>query len=438
MRKFIQLFFLVTLLVAVSVFGPARLAAADTPSAAAAFKSGNYPQALALYRRAEAGGDESEKLKFNLGVTLFKLGRYAEASEYFWQLLPEPQWRDLAEYNLGLVARRQGNQVLAAQHFRRVSERAASPKLQRLAALQLGGTSLEPASEPRPWLAMASINAGLDDNPYAVRNELLGEDAVGEDNFMELFAWGQYRLQGTEADGWRLHGYGFTRRYSELDSLNLGSLSGALSRDSRWAGWALETGAGAELVTLGGEMVSRQLQLIGRAKRDFWGASVQLSYIPAYYAGGDSYTYLDGWRQRFAARVRRQTLGADLGVYYLYDTNDRADLQQAAEDYYSYSPVRHAFGSDVRWRLFSRWELRAGIEYRYSVYDGLNRIADDNGNVLEYERESDRIKTWVSTRYRITPRFSLDGKLLNIDNRENREIYDYDKTELSLGVSFVF
>lgn len=438
MRKFIQLFFLVTLLVAISVFGPARLAVADTPGAAAAFKRGDYPQALTLFREAEAAGDESEKLKFNLGVTLFKLGRYAEASEYFWQLVPEPQWRDLAQYNLGLVARRQGNQVLAAQHFRRVSEGAASPKLQRLAALQLGSNSPEPAPQARPWLAMASVNAGLDDNPYAVRNELLGEDAVGEDNFIELFAWGQYRLQGSEVDGWRLHGYGFTRRYSELDSLNLGSVSAALSRDSRWAGWGLETGAGAELVTLGGEMVSRQLQLIGRAKRDFWGASVQLSYIPAYYAGGESYSYLDGWRQRFAARVRRQALGADLGVYYLYDTNDRADLEQAAEDYYSYSPVRHAFGSDVRWRMFNRWELRAGVEYRYSVYDGLNRVVDDSGNVLEYERESDRIKSWVSTRYRITPRFSLDGKLLNIDNRENREIYDYDKTELSLGVSYVF
>ena len=438
MREYIRLFFLVTLLVALSVFGPARLAAAEAPSATGAFKQGDYPEALALFRQAEAAGDDSDKLKFNLGVTLFKLGRYAEASQYFWQLLPEPQWRDLAEYNLGLVAQRQGNQVLAARYFRRVSERSASPKLQRLAALQLGNVSQEPLAQARPWLAMTSFNFGFDDNPYAVKNALLGAEAVGEDSFLELFAWGQYRLRGSEDDGWRLHGYGFTRRYSALDSLNLGSVSAALSRDARWRGWALEAGTGAELVTLGGEMVSRQLQFLGRAKREIAGTSLQLSYIPAYYAGGDSFAYLDGWRQRFSAKVRRDTFGADFGLYYLYDTNDRADLQQVAEDYYSYSPVRHAFGSDMRWRFFSRWELRAGVEYRYSIYDGLNRTTDDAGNVIEYERESDRIRTWVNTRYRFTPRFSLDGKLQKIDNRENHDLYDYDKTELSLGISYVF
>ncbi|WP_231758704.1 tetratricopeptide repeat protein [Microbulbifer elongatus] len=438
MREFIQLFFLMTALVAVSVFGPARLSAEELPSATGAFKRGDYPQALTLFRQAEQGGDDSAKLKFNLGVTLFKLGRYAEASDYFWQLVAEPQWRDLAEYNLGLVARRQGDQVLAAKYFRRVSERAGSAKLQRLAALQLGSPVEAPAPRSRPWLAMVSINGGQDGNPYAVKTELLGEDAVGEDSFFELFGWGQYRLAGTEDDGWRLQGYGFTRRYSELDSLNLGSLSASFIRDLRWNGWSLEAGSGVEWVTLGGERVSQQLQLIGRAKRDFGATRVQLSVIPAYYAGGENYSYLDGWRQRFSARARRETFGADWGVYYLYDTNDREDLQQAAEDYYSYSPVRHAFGSDLRWRFLSRWELRAGVEYLYSVYDGLNRVVDDGGNVLEYERESDRIKTWVSTRYRLTPRFSLDGKLLNIGNRENRALYDYDKTELSLGVSYVF
>nr|WP_010133302.1 tetratricopeptide repeat protein [Microbulbifer agarilyticus] len=437
MREFIQLFVLLTMLVLVSVFGPARLAAAELSSATSAFKSGDYPRALALFRQKEQAGDKSARLKFNLGVTLYKLGRYAEASDYFWLLVPEPKWRDLAEYNLGLVASRQGDPALAARYFRRVSERAGSPKLQRLAALQLG-TSVERAAAPRPWLAMASVNGGFDNNPYAVKAELLGEDAVGDDNFLELFAWGQYRLAGSDIDGWRLQGYGFTRRYSELDSLNLGSLSAALIRDRRWRGWQLETGGGVEQVSLGGEQVSRQLQLTARAAREFGAVRLQLSYIPAYYSGGESYAYLDGWRQRFSARARRTAFGADLGIYYLYDTNDREDLQQAAGDYYSYSPARHAFGSDVRWRFLSRWELRGGLEYRYSVYDGTNRVSDSNGELLEYERESDRVKSWVSTRYRLTPRLSLDGKLLRIDNRENRTIYDYDKTELSFGVSYVF
>lgn len=443
MRTLIRSFCGAALLAALAVLIPAQVVAAQTEKRAAsaveAFKQGSYSHALTLFQQKESAGNSNPRLKFNIGVTLFKLGRYREASDYFWQLLPNREWRDLAEYNLGLSARRQGDQILAARYFRRVSENSASQKLQRLAAMQLGhGAPAGERSESRPWLATASLNAGFDDNAYAVKNELLADDAAGEDNFFELFAWGQYRLQGSAADGWRLQSYGFSRQYSELDSLNLGSLSAIVLRDRRWQGWALETGAGAELVTLGGEAVSRQLQLIGRLKGEAWGSTFQLSYIPAYYSGGESYAYLDGWRQRFSAKVRWQAFGADFGVYYLFDTNDREDLQQAAADYYSYSPVRHAFGSDVRWRLYSRWELRAGIEYRYSAYDGLNRTADRSGNIIEYERQSDRIKTWLSTRYRLTPRLSVDGKLLKLDNRENRAIYDYDKTEFSLGVSYVF
>ncbi|QIL90418.1 hypothetical protein GNX18_12125 [Microbulbifer sp. SH-1] len=439
MHKFIRFLFVAAALATTSLCAWAQ-PATDTGRAVAAFRQGDYPQALLLFREAEAAGNRSAKLRFNLGVTLFRLGRYREASGYFQPLLLEPQWRDLAEYNLGLVARRQGDQTLASRHFRRVSEHASSPKLQRLAALQFGRlVARGESAAPRPWLAMASVNAGFDDNPYAVKNELLAEDAVGEDQFFELFAWGQYRLAGSETDGWRVHGYGFTRRYSELDSLNLGSLSANLSRDSLWAGWLLETGAGAELVTLGGEQVSRQLQLIARARREFGGIGVQLSYVPAYYAGGENYRYLDGWRQRFSARAERQAFGgAEMGIYYLFDTNDRADLQQAADDYYSYSPLRHAFGTDIRWRFLSRWEVRAGVEYRRSVYDGNNRIADDSGEWFEYQRESDRFRTWISTRYRLTPSFSLDGKLQSIDNRENQDIYDFDKTELSFGASYVF
>lgn len=57
---------------------------------------------------------------------------------------------------------------------------------------------------------------------------------------------------------------------------------------------------------------------------------------------------------------------------------------------------------------------------------------------MAYRRKSGRLKSWLSTRYRISPRFSLNGKLVVIDSEENRAAYTYDKTGACLGVSYVF
>lgn len=404
-----------------------------------AFKDGDYRRALKLFEAEERAGNDSAKLKYNIGVTLIKRRRYREAGAYFQRLLNDPEWGDLARYNLALTAERRDKTIIAAKHYRHVNETAGSQKLRSLAASRLNALAMAnrgPAA--RRWMGTASLSAGRDDNAYALQNELLADSSLGEDNFTELFAWGQYQLGGTAADGWRIHGYGFGRRYSELDSLDLSSASVALSRDRRWLGWQTEIGLAGEVVYLGGEQVSKQAQLLGRARRDFGEASVTLSYIPSYYLGAEEYAYLDGWRQRFEARWQRPLLAFEVKLYYRYDANDRADLERDELDYYSYSPLRHAIGGALDWALSANWNVSTGVEFRRSAYDGTNRVTESDGTTLSYQREADRVKSWLATKFKITPRLSLDGKLVVIDNEENRDVYTYDKTEASLGISFVF
>ncbi|MFI2811932.1 hypothetical protein [Microbulbifer sp. M83] len=415
------------------------VAAVEFGDGVKAFKTGDYQRALTAFSSLEARGQDSPRLKYNMGVTLVKLGRYREAGTYFYQLLNDPQWRDLARYNLALTAEKRDRPLLAAKHYRQVTQTTDSAKLRKLATSRLNALAAEERGAlSRQWLGLVSLSAGYDDNAYALQNDLLADVETGEDSFTELFAWGQYRLHGSPVDGWRLHGYAFSRRYRELENLNLNSVSAALSRDRRWWGWDTELGVAGEFIYLGGDQVSRQLNLVGRLVREFGLGSLSLSYLPGYYLGGEGYEYLDGWRQRVALKWRRPLLAGELLAFYQYDSNDRADLEREARDYYSYSPARNSLGAELEWPLTLRWSVSAGMELRQSVYDGTNQLTGDDGSVVRYQRESDRIKSWVETRYRLSPRFSLDGKVLNIDNRENRDIYTFDKTEFSLGVSYIF
>ncbi|WP_323845838.1 tetratricopeptide repeat protein [Microbulbifer magnicolonia] len=404
-----------------------------------AFKRGDYRQALQLFEQEELSGSVSARLKYNIGVTLIKLGRYGEASQYFQRLLAEPEWQDLARYNLALAAERSNRNIIAARHYRRVQEKADSQKLRSLASSRLNALAVSGRERAaKRWVGTASLYAGHDDNAYALQNELLADSSVGADNFAEMVAWGQYRLAGTPGDGWRLHGYGYGRRYREFNILNLTSVSAALSRDRQWLGWDTEIGVAGEIAYLGGEQLMHQAQVLGRLTRGFGEASMTLAYIPSYYVGGKDYAYLDGWRQRFEAKWQRPLFAAEIKAFYRYDTNDRTDLERENFDYYSYSPARHALGGALDWSLSTSWLVATGVEFRRSAYDGTNRVTGSDGSVLSYRRESERIKSWLTTRYKITPRFSLDGKLVVVDNKENRDVYTYDKTEASLGISYIF
>nr|WP_255775640.1 tetratricopeptide repeat protein [Microbulbifer sediminum] len=417
-----------------------------------AFKRGDYGVALERFETARARGNRSDNLSYNMGVTLFKLGRYGEAGDWFESLLDSPQWRDLALFQLGLVAEKRGDRDLAGQRYEMVVA-SRSEKLRRLASARLARLEgLAESSRPEPQTgtarsggrrgsALLKLAAGHDDNVYALRDELLGGGSGGEDTYMDLFAWGQYRLAGTATDGWRLQGYAFQRGYSEYSSLDLSSVSTGVARDMRWGAWQLELGGAVEQVALDGEEVFQQLRLEARASQRIGDGELELAFVPAQFSGGDGYEYLDGTRQRFEAEWEQPLGRAQLEVGYQLDLNDREDLLVAGatgENFYSYSPVRHTFGAEAQWPLAGNWLLSTGSEYRLSTYDGENRLVDTDGVVRVQQREADRLKAWLGSQWLVTPRLRLAGKLTYTNNDENFEVYDHDKTEASLGVTYTF
>ncbi|WP_444908541.1 tetratricopeptide repeat protein [Microbulbifer sp. TRSA005] len=427
---------LITLLVLIS---PVSIAAEFFSEATEAFKQGKYRRALKYFEIERESGNNSAKLRYNIGVTLMKLERYSEATIYFLGLLNNARWKDLARYNLAIAAERSDRELVALKHYRIVRAGAATEKLRGMAARRLRLLAEDHRGErEKPWLATVSLTVGNDDNAYALQNELLEEASIGDDNYAELFAWGQYRLKGTAGSGWRVQGYGFGRKYKEYDNLDLASARAGLFHDRRLFGWTAEMGFAVEMVTLGGEPVTQQARLLGKVSGNWGRSRIVFSYSPGYYFGGDDYAYLDGWRQYFDLSWQRSLFSTEAKLFYRFDYNDREGQEKAEGDYYSYSPARHTLGGTLVWIPSPRWNISTGVEYRSSLYNESNRITDSQGDVDLYFRESDRMRSWLGAKLRITPNLHVNGKYQYIENEENREFYTYDKSEYSLGVGYSF
>jgi len=418
------------------------VAAEPFSSGTAAFRDGDYERALAHFEEARQAGQQGASLTYNLGVTLLKLQRYQAAQARFQQLLDDPEWADVARLQLGLLAEKQGRPVSAVGHYRVLTD-SESPKLRRLALARLTELARAPDAETvleeqERGLALISLASGYDSNAYSLQNELLTDDSVGEDTYTELFAWGQFRLEGTAEEGWRLQGFAFGRRYSELESLDLTSFNLGLTRYLPWRGWQLEIGGVAETASLGGERVTSEWRFVGRARQAFDRGVLTLAYLPSHFSGTDDYRYLDGWRQRVEARWSMPLAVLEVDALYRLDLDDRGDLVAADDGFYSYSPRRQTLGVEVELPVAQGWTLVAGSHYRMSHYRGDNRLQDSDGEFKVQARDGDRLRSWVGAEVQLLPRLQLDGRVIHTTNDENFDIYTYDKTEASLGIRYVF
>jgi len=125
----------------------AHAAAADAAGlfqqAQNAFRSGDTAEALALYQRADAAGFSDPVLFFNVGVACYQLGHYDAARDAFLTASATPDLAAVSFYNLGLVARRLGDDHDAAAWFEQTIRHPRAPEklraLARKAKASLGG-----------------------------------------------------------------------------------------------------------------------------------------------------------------------------------------------------------------------------------------------------------------------------------------------------------
>jgi len=386
------------------------------------FRSADYAAAVTKFIAAEKQGLTSVSLYYNLGSSYYKLGEYDKAKKYFNRVKKFPAMRDLAEYNLGLIAEKTGNTVAARQHFSSARSITRDQKLRLMADRKLTGM----ASTSKPWLVYLSGNLGYDDNITAAPSGLVQNIS---DNFYDVFVSADRVVAGTRRQGWSVDASYFSINYFDNSNYDDGQLSVGIKKQQRLADWRVRAHLSFNKRDYGNDafqsIVKLDLQGINNLSRD---ERLYLRYIYEDISSDNAlYDYLQGWRQRARIEYRNYQRKHISKIYYELELNDRQDIDVAGF-VASYSPTRHSIRGQYTYILDTRWSVTGDLSYRMSDYP----------TTISQDRQDDRWRMLADVDYRIDKTTKLRGRLEYINNASTLNVYDYDKSVISVGISKLF
>jgi hypothetical protein len=324
----------------------------------------------------------------------------------------------LAEYNLGLVANRQGRRDDAALHFLRAYKVSDNEKIKILASNRIRELEPEQRTISR-WSSAFGIRAGNDDN-VALRDEAgVPVGTTTESPMVDAFASVIGPRNGR--DGLRFRGSAYIIKYADADDFDQSELQAGGFYEWRRRNWRAEFGAHATTSTLGGDSFDRKLGADARIVRYFGDNNVvDLRYTYDDVSEGDAvFAGITGSRQRIDARYRwyRQTHRVQLR--YVVESNDRIDP--------GVSPERTAFIADYRFRPLQGIGYEAGVELRNSDYAE-----------TATPRDEELLSLFGTLSYAFSNDWSI---LLNFRRSENDStdpVYSYDRLQFTLGAMKIF
>lgn len=409
---------------AVAVANPAQLFAQGV----GAFHSGDFASALRYFQQAHAAGFNLPTLYFNLGASLYKLGRYAEAEDAFRECARDPNWASLANYNAGLSAYKRGQRTAAAGYFERAWRLADSTKVRALALTMLERTDLAASRRPRGLLA---LNLGYNDNvALSADNQTLQTSSEG-DRFSELLASATGRW-GSRAGALNWDASLYDLRYARLADNNITSVTVGVGKPAKFEPWYTDISAQEEYALRDGHPFQQIFTLRVEGTREHPDQSdlrlgAEVSSIDAL---DDNFAFLDGSSQQVDASIARR-IGdgrARLGV--AIERNRRADLANGVE-FFSFSPTHYSVRFVGSWPLaeYVRWEPI--VRYTRSRYADPDRRA--SGVVATREDRARQLA--LRATYRLTAAWRLLGEFSYIDNRSNFPEFSYSQRAAWIGMT---
>ncbi|MES3008573.1 MAG: porin family protein [Pseudomonadota bacterium] len=418
--------------------------AAETNAGISAFNQGDYQQALGLFEAAERAGDQSDALDYNIAVSLYRLGRYEEAKERFQTLADKPDWQVLVRYNLGLVAEAQQDTAAAVEHYRFSAQQQENERVSGLAQQKLDALeqqSIKPAaaaaSPEKRWAGLISLSGGEDSNASSLADELLESTSSAEDAFHELLLYGHVQLSGQQGNGFRLYGMGFDRAFNTFEHLDSQVLGAGAVYEKPLGSYLFEGGVRATNTTLNSRDVADQWQVSAGISRRFEFGTVNTSYAYSRFDAGKDFAQIDGDQHVIELGWRKQFGDLSLRSRYRYETNARDDLQRTGA-FASYSPDRHGLRLEARWQATSAWSTGLIAEHTDSQYDEANRLRDTDGQIREEKRVNKQNRLTADVSYRFNQHWRAKAEYQYTDQRDNFDIYAYDKHRVLGTVEFQF
>ena len=396
----------------------------------AAFRAKDFDGARRFFEQARSDGLDTAALHYNLGSTLYKLGRYEEAARSFEDCARDPAWAPLALYNMGLATFAQGRQPEAAGYFLKSWRTTDDDKLAVLAFSMLERSDPQALAVPR---STVSFGVGYDSNVVLANNVSAGQPTGTGDNYTELLATvGAQAGSGSGAPHWTASFYDL--RYFDLREFSISELGAGLdlpwTRD-QWrydAGGQLlyswRAGSGYQQVTAlqAGTAYQQWRELLPRLR-------VRYELINAI---DERFQFLEGSLFEATASVTQFLAEHTMHYGVSYEHNDRENFT-TTDGYYSYSPDRISLWWQGSWVFQGRWRIDPSIRYRQSSYSGV----DQHGGLTQ-TREDDEWQARVRISYRIVFPWQVTGEYLYSANRSNFPEFTYNRYLLSFGITRPF
>lgn len=412
-----------------------------------AFGSGEYSAALAFFLQAEREGNGTASLTYNIGVTHFKLGNREQAKVYFKRLLPLEKWRAVAEINLGVIARAEGDEALSNVFFRDALQQTDSDKLKAL-ILHYLGESDEPkepeADNPISWTRLASLSYGYDENPALVRDDL---DIAGVQNHSDRYTEGvaflgaKIRTKPTQA--WHLGLTGYSRNLASSDELDFVKYAAHTRYAYDTGKWTLTPGAELGHATLDNSQYLRDISLTFEAAREFKSVDLFTTLKATHNQGGSRFRFLDGSRYSLKLGLRGSIMSGNgpagqWQIAYRYEQNNRDDID-TSERFISFSPQRSYFEARLQFDLTERLITGFQAMRRDSHYPDAIRITSAEGESVVAQKRNDELLSlrWFAN-YRFTDRLRSIVSLRYLENSSTLSAYEYDSAQATAGFEYAF
>ncbi|MEJ2390497.1 MAG: tetratricopeptide repeat protein [Gammaproteobacteria bacterium] len=412
------LFFRVFLLVlGFLTIAPSYAAAgdADFQAGIAAFRSGNYNQAIIAFERARRKGKHSSDLYYNLGVSYYKSGQYQNSETAFRKLLNDKNFRQLAAYNLGLVALAQKRKEDAITWFRKAAASHDNKKVTALARHMLD--KYAPRKSAHHINGLLSLGYGHNSNVTLVST---GSPTQQGDNYAQLFGF-----ISLPAGRVLINASLFVLNYQTVNSADFSQLSAGVIYPLTHHKWLLLPGLSlnkdkldhSDFITVTNLQLTASRPLFAKSK-------LKLRYrYSDISADAASYTYLQGSRQQFRVQATRPTPWGRLRVRYELELNNRRNLSTA-----NYSPTRHTLLARLRQLHDHGWRTQETVSWRQSHYGAVAGVSRDD-NRYELVLSAD---TRFGTSWRGGVRYTYS------DNQSNLANETYTRNDLQAYLQRLF
>ncbi|MGD2118456.1 MAG: tetratricopeptide repeat protein [Chromatiales bacterium] len=387
-----------------------------------AFKAGDNSAAVDYFESAIRQGMDSVALHYNLASSYYKLGKYELAKKHFGIVHQTPEMRDLAEYNLGLIALQEKQWQQARDYFNAIVTRGSDKKLTALSEKQLARLS----RKDKTVQAYGFVNLGYDDNITSASDDSVLNQA---EFFYDLYGSVDYLLAGNRNDGWLVDASVYRIDYQNIDTTDENQYAVGLKKTFALGNWDNSVRLKLNKSTFGEENFQSSAMLDLRGQTNL--SRSERLYLRYRYEDIRSdkliYDYLEGSRQRARIEYRNFSRRNLKQIYYELELNNRGTLTTASYAY-DYSPTRHTLSGKYTHYLNDEWSLGGDLSYRFSDYPSSATI----------DREDEQWRLGLSADYRIDKTLKLTTRLQYIDNSSTEDRYEYDKSVFRVGLSKSF